>query len=212
MTKTPKVVVEMDHGVCYHSLLHFLYYQFQPPTFQQQNQPGAFEQTQLQNVQQNGPQPFQQSNLFPRQPTSPVPQFRPQSLSLPPSPSPQFDLSQFNRQPQEHVFRVSGLGTVQQLQQHQQLQQQNQQLQQRPNGVPACANCDGVNPFVNPFDSSHQQQPQQFQPQRQTLQRQQQQFQHLSPAPQFQQQQLQFDGTPVQINRFQNGFNFEFSS
>merc|ERR1712038_1605632 len=92
--------------------------------------------------------------------------------------------------------------------------------------VPNCANCAGVNPFINPFDASHQQ-PQQFVPQQQPQQfvpqQQQQQF-----VPQVQQQQPVFNQNflqPVteaprnffppgqlQLNRFETGFNFDFSS
>ena len=34
---------------------------------------------------------------------------------------------------------------------------QQQQVVPNPNSVPACANCEGVNPFINPADSSHSQ-------------------------------------------------------
>merc|ERR1712029_1034219 len=34
---------------------------------------------------------------------------------------------------------------------------QQQQVLPNPNSVPACANCEGVNPFINPADSSHSQ-------------------------------------------------------
>jgi len=88
-------------------------------------------------------------------------------------------------------------------------------------GVPDCANCAGVNPFINPFDASHQQagllaghqagfraparpaQPrpapvqQTFQPRLQTT---------TQAAPRF------FPPGNLQLNRFETGFNFDFSS
>lgn len=104
--------------------------------------------------------------------------------------------------------------------------------------VPNCANCAGVNPFINPFDASHQQ-PQQFlpqqpqvqqqqflpqQPQQFLPQRQQQQFlpqQQQQQQPVFNQNFLQpvteaprnfFPPGQLQLNRFETGFNFDFSS
>jgi len=84
------------------------------------------------------------------------------------------------------------------------------------NSVPACADCAGVNPFINPFDASHQQagllaghqagvqQPRFQQP--------------AQPA----QQAFSFETTPsprnffppgqLKLNRFESGFNFDFSS
>lgn len=94
------------------------------------------------------------------------------------------------------------------------------------NLVPNCANCAGVNPFVNPFDASHtqagllaghqagfqaprQQPAQRPQPQAQT---QPQQFpvvssiQTTTHAPRF------FPPGELKLNRFETGFNFDFSS
>merc|ERR1711963_667596 len=160
---------------------------------------------------------------------------------------------------------------------------QQQQVLPNPNSVPACANCEGVNPFINPADSSHsqlftsrqqqplqpafstqQQQPastfrqpastfipqqQQQQPAQQTLpnpsfsfqQRTQTQQQTIQPAfstptfrqpqqqqpsfrqpqqppPSFRQPQEQSPNTlnnfqgNLNLNRFDTGFNFDFSS
>jgi len=84
----------------------------------------------------------------------------------------------------------------------------------RQSAVPPCADCAGVNPFINPFDSSHRN-PQAFIPQPTQAPRQ--QFQ-----PQFQQQFTAPATTPaprnffppgqLQLNRFENGFNFDFTS
>merc|ERR1711910_217770 len=145
-----------------------------------------------------------------------------------------------------------------QRQQFQQAPVQRQQFQQAPaqqqtipspSSVPACANCAGVNPFLNPADSSHaqlfssQSVPQQSvapastfvaqqpNPAFQFQQRTQAQQQPLQPAfatPTFQQPQAapaqQTFRQPVQantlndfqgqlsLNRFDTGFNFDFSS
>jgi len=79
--------------------------------------------------------------------------------------------------------------------------------------VPPCADCAGVNPFINPFDNSHRN-PQAFVP-----------TPTQAPRQQFQQQfQPQQQFTPTQaprnffppgklaLNRFENGFNFDFTS
>jgi len=85
--------------------------------------------------------------------------------------------------------------------------------------VPPCADCAGVNPFINPFDASHRN-PASFAPAPTAAPRQQ-QFQQT-----FQQQPQQFAAAPVvteaprnffppgqlQLNRFENGFNFDFTS
>merc|ERR1712038_1478565 len=86
-----------------------------------------------------------------------------------------------------------------------------------PASVPACANCQGVNPFINPADSSHaQQQPPQPAFATQTFQQPQQTFRQ--PQQTFRQpQQTQpstlndFQGQ-LSLNRFDTGFNFDFSS
>merc|ERR1711913_71864 len=91
------------------------------------------------------------------------------------------------------------------------------------NGVPACADCAGVNPFINPFDASHQQagllaghqagvqqvrapvlQPrfqQPAQPVQQAFS-----FQTTPPPRNF------FPPGQLKLNRFESGFNFDFSS
>jgi len=87
------------------------------------------------------------------------------------------------------------------------------------NSVPPCADCAGVNPFVNPFDASHQQagllaghlagvQRQQPRPVQRTLPVQQvQQVQATTQtAPRF------FPPGNLKLNRFESGFNFDFSS
>jgi len=84
--------------------------------------------------------------------------------------------------------------------------------------VPACADCAGVNPFINPFDASHRQ-PAQFQQPAQPAQR------AFLPAPAQPAQpafpqQLQPTQAPrnffppgqLKLNRFETGFNFDFSS
>jgi hypothetical protein len=88
--------------------------------------------------------------------------------------------------------------------------------------VPPCADCAGVNPFINPYDASHRN-PQAFAPQptqapRQQFQQPQQQFQQ-QPQQQFQQQFATtqaprnfFPPGQLQLNRFENGFNFDFTS
>merc|ERR1712080_435105 len=82
--------------------------------------------------------------------------------------------------------------------------------------VPPCADCAGVNPFINPFDNSPRN-PQAFIPQQPAPTQ--------APRQQFQQQfQPQQQFTPTQaprnffppgklaLNRFENGFNFDFTS
>merc|ERR1712053_44004 len=91
------------------------------------------------------------------------------------------------------------------------------------NSVPACADCAGVNPFINPFDASHQQAGllagHQAGVQQVRAQVQQPRFQQ--PA-QPVQQAFTFTTTPaprnffppgqLKLNRFESGFNFDFSS
>merc|ERR1712061_799007 len=95
--------------------------------------------------------------------------------------------------------------------------------------VPPCADCAGVNPFINPFDASHRnpaafapaptaaprqqfqqtfQQPQQFQ---QTFQQPQ---QFAAPATRVTPEAPRnfFPPGQLQLNRFENGFNFDFTS
>jgi len=90
--------------------------------------------------------------------------------------------------------------------------------------VPACANCDGVNPFVNPFDRSHQQTPnfapatpapfvprQPVQPAfRQPVQQAQPTFDFQQPATQAPRR--NFPPGQLSLNRFETGFNFDFTS
>merc|ERR1711971_343388 len=66
--------------------------------------------------------------------------------------------------------------------------------------VPACANCAGVNPFINPADSSHAQQPQPPQQQQQPTPafQFQQRSQQPTPAFQFQQRSQQAQQQPLQ--------------
>merc|ERR1711892_1503456 len=100
------------------------------------------------------------------------------------------------------------------------------------NNVPNCADCAGVNPFINPFDASHQQGFVAPAPARQALV-QQPRFQQRQRAQQVQQPRFQqpaqpaqqafsFETTPsprnffppgqLKLNRFESGFNFDFSS
>ena len=83
--------------------------------------------------------------------------------------------------------------------------------------VPDCADCAGVNPFVNPFDASHggllaghqagfiPQQPAQpaFNVQQPTLN-----FRTTTPTPATR----QFPPGQLKLNRFETGFNFDFES
>jgi len=84
--------------------------------------------------------------------------------------------------------------------------------------VPACANCEGVNPFVNPFDRSHQQTPNFAQAATPAPFRQQQPLQQVQPAFNFQQQPVtqaprrNFPPGQLSLNRFETGFNFDFTS
>merc|ERR1712038_2003472 len=91
------------------------------------------------------------------------------------------------------------------------------------NSVPPCADCAGVNPFINPFDASHQQAGllagHQAGAQQVRAPVQQPRFQQ--PA-QPVQQAFTFTTTPaprnffppgqLKLNRFESGFNFDFSS
>lgn len=91
------------------------------------------------------------------------------------------------------------------------------------NSVPPCADCAGVNPFVNPFDASHQQAGllAGHLAGVQTVQRQQQPrpVQRTLPVQQVQQVQATTQAAPrffppgnLKLNRFESGFNFDFSS
>merc|ERR1712110_206726 len=180
-------------------------------------------------------------------------QFRPQPQQTRPAPR-----QQFQPQPQQQQVR------------EQPRAQPQQQTIPNPASVPACANCEGINPFINPADSSHtqlfasqpaapafrQQQPQTFRQPASTFVPQQQQTQAVNPAFTFQQrtqtqqqplqpafaaQQPQQQARPafrapqqappsfrqtqnqapaslnnfqgnLNLNRFDTGFNFEFSS
>jgi len=87
--------------------------------------------------------------------------------------------------------------------------------------VPPCANCAGVNPFVNPFDKSHQQTPSFARVATPApLRAPQQPVQRVQPAFNFQQQQQVVTEAPrrhfppgqLSLNRFETGFNFDFTS
>jgi len=78
-------------------------------------------------------------------------------------------------------------------------------------GVPPCADCAGVNPFINPYDNSHRNPgayaPAPTQAPRNTFQQPQQFAAPATPAPKnF------FPPGQLQLNRFENGFNFDFTS
>jgi len=88
--------------------------------------------------------------------------------------------------------------------------------------VPACANCEGLNPFVNPFDQSHQQTPN-FAPVATPAPFRAQQaapVQRVQPAFNLRQQQQPITQAPrrnfppgqLSLNRFETGFNFDFTS
>merc|ERR1719361_1675018 len=173
-----------------------------------------------------------------------------------PRPAPRQQVQEVPRQRQQFqqapVQRQQFQQAPVQRQQFQQAPVQRQQFQQAPvqqetipspSSVPACANCAGVNPFLNPADSSHaqlfssQSVPQQSvapastfvaQQPNPAFQFQQQPLQPAFATPTFQQPQAapaqQTFRQPVQantlndfqgqlsLNRFDTGFNFDFSS
>merc|ERR1712025_55223 len=227
-------------------------------------------------VQQAVQAPRQRVNQVARQQVRPASTFaqQPQRAPLPTQNSASFnpfinpaDPSHLDFQVNTNAAQFNG-GQAQARQQvlpqvSQQVQQTQPQFQiPSANSVPACADCQGFNPFVNPADFSHQQQQfpqqpagfsssgQQF-PINQFSVQPQQNFQPVGasrsnsvvpaflqqpsqPAVNFQQRQFrqpqQFQPTqtiPVQnqqfsspqtnpgqlsLNRFQNGFNFDFSA
>lgn len=88
--------------------------------------------------------------------------------------------------------------------------------------VPPCADCGGLNPFVNPYDRTHQETPH-FPPatpapffsrkpvqQPQPVQRAQQAFNIQQPATQSPKR--LFPPGKLNLNRFETGFNFDFTS
>merc|ERR1712226_1444506 len=121
-----------------------------------------------------------------------------------------------------------------QRQQFQQAPVQRQETIPNPSSVPACANCAGVNPFINPADSSHAQLfssqqlapastfvPQPSAPAFQPQQPLQPAFATPSPQQSVRQPvraQLSSPNTlndfqgQLSLNRFDTGFNFDFSS
>merc|ERR1712038_830803 len=209
------------------------------------------------------------AQFTPKQPTQEIPRQRQQFQSAPVQRQRQFQPAPVQRQRQLQSAPVQGQQQFQSapVQRQQQLQSAPVQRQQSslPSAasVPACANCQGVNPFINPADSSHAQlfsaqqpaapafrqpastfqaQQQQPNPAFQFQQRSQAQQQPLQPAfatQTFQQpqqtfrqpqqtfrqpqqtfrqpQQTQpstlndFQGQ-LSLNRFDTGFNFDFSS
>merc|ERR1712025_1311110 len=235
-------------------------------------------------VQQTVPAPRQRVAQVARQQVRPAATFtqQPQRASLPSQNSASFnpfinpaDPTHLNFQVNTNAAQFNG-GQVQAAQQvpaqarqpvfpraRQQLPRAQQQFQTPSiNNVPACADCQGFNPFINPADFSHQQQQfpkqqtgfassaQQFpnnqfsvQPQQNIQQvsaqgsnaimpaflqqsakprvnlqqrqfRQSQQFQPAQAVP-VQSQQFQSPQTnpgQLSLNRFQNGFNFDFTA
>jgi len=124
------------------------------------------------------------------------------------------------RQPARQQFQQPARQQFQQPARQQFQQPARQQFQQpAQSAVPACANCAGVNPFINPFDASHQN-PSAFAPAPTAAPRQQfqQQFaprQFAAPARQQFATQAPRNFFPpgnLQLNRFENGFNFDFTS
>merc|ERR1711970_812550 len=81
--------------------------------------------------------------------------------------------------------------------------------------VPPCADCAGVNPFINPFDASHRN-PASFAPAPTAAPRQQFQQTFQQPqqfaAPATEAPRNFFPPGQLQLNRFENGFNFDFTS
>jgi len=84
--------------------------------------------------------------------------------------------------------------------------------------VPNCAGCEGLNPFVNPFDKSHggnQVNPNLIQVPRAQVQPAPRPFvpqpQPIAPAQPVVPVQQDFDGQ-IKINRFETGFNFDFQA
>jgi len=119
--------------------------------FAQPPQPQFTQQPQQQFIQQ----PQQQFTQQPQQQFAPAPeQFRqaPQQFARAPQQFAQAQ-QQFSQAPQQFP------------QQPQQFSQPQQQFRPAPapipktspslNSIPACADCDGFNPFINPFDPSH---------------------------------------------------------
>merc|ERR1712165_339873 len=206
-------------------------------------------------------QPQQQQQQQPQPPQVPSGDFNP--FINPADPShldfqTNINAAQFRpRQPAQEIPRQRQQAQPAPVQQFQPAPVQRQQFQSAPvqrqqpslpsaASVPACANCAGVNPFINPADSSHaqlfspQQQQQQPNPAFQFQQRSQAQQQPLQPA--FQQPAQQTFRQPAQqtfrqpaqqtfrqpaqpaqsslndfqgqlsLNRFDTGFNFDFSS
>ena len=208
--------------------------------------------------QQFQPQQQQQLRPAPVQQQQPATDFNP--FINPADPTQRnVNAAQFRPQPQQ--ARIAP---------RQQSRAQPQQTIPNPASVPACANCEGINPFINPADSSHtqlfssqpaapafrQQQPQTFRQPASTFVPQQQQPKAVNPAFTFQQrtqtqqqplqpafaaQQPQEQARPsfrapqqappsfrqpqnsapaslnnfqgnLNLNRFDTGFNFEFSS
>ena len=83
----------------------------------------------------------------------------------------------------------------------------------RQSAVPACADCAGANPFVNPWDPSHQPgyvQPQQ--PAARPVQQQQQQQSYNNNYVTEQPRTRFFPPGKLNLNRFETGFNFDFES
>lgn len=87
-----------------------------------------------------------------------------------------------------------------------------QAVQLNSAAVPPCADCAGVNPFVNPFDASHlqpaqqQQQPRFSQPQQPAA------LPAFLPAATTEAPRRFFPPGQLQLNRFETGFNFDFAS
>merc|ERR1712055_744989 len=79
--------------------------------------------------------------------------------------------------------------------------------------VPPCADCDKVNPFINPYDASHRN-PQAYAPAptqapRQQFQQPQQNYNNYQPT---QAPKNFFPPGKLNLNRFENGFQFDFAS
>lgn len=248
------------------------------PNFAETEEPqqSVEQQPQQQQIPQQQAAPVRQQQFRPQ----PQQQFRPQQQQQQ-QPSGDFnpfinpaDPTHRNFQHNTNAAQFKPQPTVQRQQPQPQPQQQFSAPRQQPqqfsvpdaSSVPACANCDGFNPFINPADSSHsqlfqQQQQQQQQPIAPAFRRpastfvpQQQQQQQQAPNPSFSfQQRTQAKQQPLQpafsqpqqqpstfrqpqqqpsfsqplqpqanslnnfqgnlnLNRFDTGFNFDFSS
>lgn len=94
----------------------------------------------------------------------------------------------------------------------QQQQAAGQYSQLNGANVPPCADCAGVNPFINPYDASHLQPAQQQQTRFAQPQQSAALPAFLPAAPTTEAPRRFFPPGQLQLNRFETGFNFDFAS